>query len=361
MGKKSTTMPDKTLLNKTSSKRNGKIDLLKFLFAVTIAIYHFNCSADYPHEIFNSAYIAVEFFFIVSGYFMAKSLSKFDSRSDTNVIKESLVFIKKKYFSFFKYHVFMFIVTVVLWIPYFDFSLKEWLIKLMKAVPNFFLLKMFGFNSSPWLMAEWYLSSMMIVMFILAPVMIKHRKLYSCYFAPVLSLALICFVFGKHQTLNTFADKKDIVWLGNLRAFAEISAGCIVYEVSKTGIIEKLSRKLLIATECICYLVAFTYLFRTLDRTLEPSVLIILTAGITISVSEKASLAFLNNKFIYFLGKLSLSIYLCHSIVRYCSTKNEWTHGGYFSHMAFFLITTFLLSLACLFISDWISKIISKK
>ncbi len=96
-----------------SSPRNGKTDLLKFLFAVTVAIYHFNCTTEYKKEIFNSAYMAVEFFFLVSGYFMAKTLSKLENRKDIDVLKESLKFSKKKYMSIFPYHVYAYILTII--------------------------------------------------------------------------------------------------------------------------------------------------------------------------------------------------------------------------------------------------------
>lgn len=112
MGKKAAVRPAVKNSRELGSSRDGKIDLLKFLFAVTVAIYHFNCSADYKREIFNSSYIAVEFFFIVSGYFMARSLGRFDGRTDIDTVKETLLFVKRKYFSFFRYHVFMFIITV---------------------------------------------------------------------------------------------------------------------------------------------------------------------------------------------------------------------------------------------------------
>lgn len=345
----------------TSSKRNGKIDLLKFFFAVSVAVYHFYGYTKFPHAIFNRGYLAVEFFFIVSGYYMSKTLSRIDAKNNADVIKESLLFIKKKYFSFFRYHVFVFILTVALWIPYLNLSIKQWLVKLITAIPNFFLLRMFGFNGSPWLMVEWYLSSMIIVMFLLAPIIIKQRKLYSCFIAPVISTALICFVYKKCSTLNVFEDKANVVWLCNLRAFAEISLGTVVYAVLESGVIEKFSRKLLLTAEAICYLATFTYLYKELDRTMELSILLILVVGVAISLSEKTSVAFLNNKFVYFLGKLSLAVYLCHTIVYHLFTKEQWADLGEKYSLALYLLMVTALSVICLFVSDGTSKLLAKR
>ena len=54
-------------------KRNGIISLWKFLFAIVIAFFH--CSQfyqDIKNPFFPGGYIAVEFFFIVSGFYLAK-------------------------------------------------------------------------------------------------------------------------------------------------------------------------------------------------------------------------------------------------------------------------------------------------
>lgn len=343
------------------SVRNGKIDLFRFLFSVAIAIFHFNCSVKYPNEIFSKAYIAVEFFFLVSGYLMAKSISKLDKQNNIDVVKESLTFMKNKYLSFFPYHIFIVVITVAAWIPYFNLSLTDWAVKVANAIPAFLLLQMFGFNSADWLFPEWYLSAMIIVMFILTPVMIKYRRIYSYYIAPVVSLIAISIVFKYKDTLDVTTAWNGFVCLGLLRAFGEISLGFTIYAVAESGIIEKFNKYFLLLTELICYICIFIYMNKTLNPSIEISILFLFIIAVTISFSPKASCRFLNNKVIYFLGKISLPIYLCHSLVRYYITKNVWTHGGYASYLVFFLIITLVLSLICLLTVDGIKYLISKR
>ena len=43
--------------------RNGKIDLLKFIFSIIVVIYHFNVG-NYHYTLFIKGYVAVEFFFV---------------------------------------------------------------------------------------------------------------------------------------------------------------------------------------------------------------------------------------------------------------------------------------------------------
>lgn len=55
-------------------QRNAMLDITKYVFAVVILFLHANPFVD-GHKIFamNKGYLAVEFFFVVSGYFMMQS------------------------------------------------------------------------------------------------------------------------------------------------------------------------------------------------------------------------------------------------------------------------------------------------
>ena len=56
-----------------NSERNGTIDFFKFIFFVMIMIYHGRIlEPDRDNWIFCDGFIGVEFFFMVSGYMMAK-------------------------------------------------------------------------------------------------------------------------------------------------------------------------------------------------------------------------------------------------------------------------------------------------
>ena len=87
--------------------RNGKIDLLKFLFSIMVIVFHFNKHL-YNYDFCQRGYIAVEFFFVTSGFLFAKSLAKIPYRQET-LFQDSVGFMKKKFFSFFPYHLFFFI------------------------------------------------------------------------------------------------------------------------------------------------------------------------------------------------------------------------------------------------------------
>lgn len=57
-------------------QRNAMLDITKFIFSVAVLLLHANPIVE-GHELFTmrKGYLAVEFFFIVSGYFMMRSIN----------------------------------------------------------------------------------------------------------------------------------------------------------------------------------------------------------------------------------------------------------------------------------------------
>lgn len=51
--------------------RNGELDILRIVFAMTIVFYHFSCFYDI--NLYGNGGIAVEFFFFTTGALMTKS------------------------------------------------------------------------------------------------------------------------------------------------------------------------------------------------------------------------------------------------------------------------------------------------
>jgi len=63
---------------KHKSQRNGLIELYRFLFALWVVWYH--SYFILKNQYFNHGYIAVEFFFILSGFYLLKSIEKYNEK-----------------------------------------------------------------------------------------------------------------------------------------------------------------------------------------------------------------------------------------------------------------------------------------
>lgn len=63
----------------TRISRNGLLELYRFLFSMWVVYYH--GFFVFKNQWFSHGYIAVEFFFILSGFYFIKSMNKFDGQS----------------------------------------------------------------------------------------------------------------------------------------------------------------------------------------------------------------------------------------------------------------------------------------
>ena len=343
-------------------ERNGKIDFLKFIMSFAVITYHFGNAVKYENEWFQKGYMAVEFFFIVSGYLFAKSLEKYRNIDDGRIISSSLSFMGKKYVGLLPYHIFMCIATFIV------FGIqKGWDAAMVLArIPDLLLIGMGGIHNMSEAGHEWYISAMLIVMFVLTPVMIKYREVFSKYIAPVLVLLVFGYITQNNNSLDLVYTWNGTVYLGILRALAEISLGVICYEVSQSGIIEKAKGLPLRIAEVMAYVLFIVYMWggfcKDYDSSVEFTLVLVIAVGITLSFSDKTSIRLLNNKFVHFLGKLSLPIYLNHIYIRQLLIgqllpQEDWQYG-YLPHLGIYILLVLGASLLCMVTMDNVLKLI---
>ncbi len=348
----------KTTTKIVPSVKNGKIELFRFICAIIIAIYHFNFSIEYKSEKFTKGYLAVEFFFIVTGYLMAKSLSKYTDDPDNkfDLFDTSLKYVAKKISSFYCFYIAAIIITSAAWIPYFKLPVKEYFFKLFDAVPTFLLLQMVGFKTADWYVPIWYLSAMVIVTIILTPILLKFPKSYSLYIGPFISVVLLGFIYVKVGYYNRSIIIKGNPPYGLMRAFAEISIGCTCFYLEKCGYLKKLREKSASVIAIICYILSFVYMYNNYKNDHEFLSIILITVASIITFHNKNTFTFLNNRFVYFLGKLSLPIFLVHSVSRYTIPKWIPQFSHYSLYMMLYLVATIILSIVCYYMGLGIKK-----
>lgn len=88
-----------------SKGRSGELDFWKFIFSLVIVIRHSEylpTTIEYPY--FRGGSIFVEFFFITSGYLMAKSAER--KENTKSLVEETSSFLRKKITAFYPYLIF---------------------------------------------------------------------------------------------------------------------------------------------------------------------------------------------------------------------------------------------------------------
>lgn len=294
----------------TNSKHNGKISFWKFMFSLMIVGLHLGFSHINENNRFAAGSIAVEFFFLVSGYLFAKKSLTLKTEN-REVGKETFNFIIDKIKKFLPYIVF-------LWIISWPFSILIDKYTLLDFKNAFFNLIYFPIRNNPVYDIHgitWYISAMIIVEFILYPFLLKFKKNFVYIVSPIIIYFVGGYIFIKYGNIAAPWVMDTFCYKGILRALFGINLGMLLYIINSR--LEKInltsfSKFILTIIEILGYSSIFL-LVNKIDahNKFDALIIIIFSICILISFSNKAYLTnFCNNKFFYYLEKLSLPIYI---------------------------------------------------
>ncbi len=324
------------------NKRNYKMDFLKFLFTLIVILSHSRAIADEIPEIFDrfhwnaGGHIGVEFFFIVSGYYMTFSYWK-KQHEPTLCVEDTAKYIGNKIKRFVQpYLVSFFMLFVVTWTyktiiakgiePTFEIISVGMRKTLYYCIPEILGVYMTGIMDKRYTYNQptWYISSMILVMIPLYYMLCKNYKFTAKLFAPVVALLLLGWRFNHADTIgygdwNTF---NGFVYTGVIRAFGGICFGIVCYEI--TAFIKKIqyttvAKILWTGLEFYGWFAVIRFILASKEKNANSVFILILimTLLIALSASDITYIGVLFKGRVWrILGSASLYMYLNHYMGR---------------------------------------------
>lgn len=322
-------------MKKYSSGING----LRGICALIIVLFHFELYYSFGKiKIFSAGYIAVEFFFILSGFLIYKS---FNEKNKDNIANAVSGKIKKMYPAYLIALIMLISVYVIKW---YGFNYLNWI----KQEPNnfnfiseLFMVQTTGVTNFNYINGPaWYVSSLVInTIFIMG--ILKIFKKFSKHIFLVLSLSIYTYFY-----INDFSMSPNYLIFGFvssalLRGLAGMSLGCFIYYITDkfSSSISKMNDKVYNIIQIALFaLFMGLLLFRTPSRL---NYLIFIPSTLLISLmfcKEGIIDRILSCKLFKYLGIISFEIYIfqspCSNII------NCW-----FSNMKQPFVTIFYLFL----------------
>lgn len=309
------------------TQRNGKIDLLRFFFCMGVIILHIEVvlyDGMKSWGIFSlghRGYIGVEFFFLVSGWLLAKKLTQLDcTPCDLETLGgETYRFLWNKLRPIIPYHVVFGICMIVLWsVCYSGQTLARIIVD---RVPSLFFLHRIGIGGTTpkdVLGIEWYIFSMLLCMSFLYPLGRRFGKSFRCL-APITGLLVCGSLIIKTGYFWNVDQIVGFTYKCNWRALGELLIGIGCYEVTCTinkKTFTRIGRIGLKVLEVVCCLLGMYYAFSVLPDRYDMYAMCLLAVGVSISFSEKGFAAkskLFNNEFCVLLGKLSMPIFVAQA------------------------------------------------
>ncbi len=302
-------------MSEAKGKRIGEMEFWRFIFSVIIVFHHSRRLVGNGNALFFNGAYAVEFFFILSGYLLMQSIDRMKNTTGS-IGKDTALFIKKKYLSLCPDLFISWILGAAVTIGACGYTFAEAGKLLTGGIWEMGLLHMGGLNPAGLNSAVWYLSSMLIAMAILYPILRKYKNGGRLVLIPLAVVLIFGYLYGEFGSLRVPFGWTGFTFRGNLRAIADLGLGVICYQATQKFAALPLNtpaKALLTVGKYGCFAALIAYMAGEQDNRTDFFLLIIIALAILLTFSRQTlGQQLFNNKFVTFLGKFSLPLYLSH-------------------------------------------------
>ena len=323
------------------SKRNGEIDLLRFVFALFIVCYHFNL--DFQYGLFVHGYIGVEFFFVVTGFLMARHAKQLNltGAAPDLVAEETWRYLLNKVRSFYAYY----LCAILVQVPVRSILVNHTgpfriVYEALRSLPTLTLsfMGLMRTDTGLYVSNTWFLSSMLIVILLLYPLLLRQFKYATALVFPLLSLFLLGYLYANQGVIGLSGAWMGFAYFGVLRAAAEMALGASLFQLSCCNAFaqspllhpDRLPGRLLLTLfkyGCYAVVLAFgvgSFLGHPFEQGFDLHALFFCALGVLLSFSD-VGFRIPDCGLTRRLGRLSLPIFIFHGFIR----KTCWEAIGH--------------------------------
>lgn len=299
---------------KNENNRVLPIEALRFLLMLVVCIWHFNSGMTLMHH----GYLAVDFFFILSGFFLYQSATKKGAKSSLDYTLNKI----KRYYP----------ETIVVLLPLLIISWPRVLEEPHRLVNDLFFVTSSSVFGGGWNAPLWFLHIMILAGTILYPLVKNWAKISIPVILPCI------FLFAMTCLLNYGGGKLEIYGIigpfdcSLLRGLSEMSFGILTaafwQRKSENVLNHKYGTALLNAISILC---SFAFILLTIIQPCYDRYILIIAFFVIIGCSVRVSIlsSIFKSQIWGKLGSLSFELYLVHFaimkvLVRYLGQGHDW-------------------------------------
>lgn len=305
----------------TKMSRNYAIDFWRLIFSVIIVILHsvfFLPKGDAP--LMGGGYLAVEFFAILSGYFMMIKIDKRNS-SPEKAGEQALLFSLRKYKLSFPLIFLSCGIYYIVFLFQNHFTVKKIIGVMTYSISEFFQIQMSGVYYEGFINKPlWYVSAMLLGGLLLSYLAIKHCDFFKNIFIILFPLFVYGYIIMTYGQIDVWT-KFHFILIGVPRVMAGMCIGAVCYNVVKkveTSDFEftRLGKLLLTLTEFFLYIGVITAFQLAPRSKMDFPLILLLAAACTITLSQRSnSPGIFKYKIFRYCGGLSSALFFGHWMI----------------------------------------------
>lgn len=313
--------------------KNYQIEFWRYFFTCVICMLHFEAAyfTDGSQPVFKCGYLGVEFFFILSGFFLMKHLDK----KEENAIGYTIGRIQRLYPNLVLSWIFL-----ICNIAYFNhYSFTDILREIKLHVWEYLLMNITGITWDILNGPTWYLSALIIAGYFVYWVAKWNRKAFLECIAPLIIILVYFWYIPMGEGLDYHLHIGRIFYAGIERAFGGLCIGCITYKLSNYLISKNLRGGIFTLIECAVIVAILDVVFYGEKNSGNFLVLLAFPILIVIEYNGLSYLSkLLNRKIFGFLGKSCMSIYVNQVFIIGIFQRYFARHKGFFQDGILFLL-----------------------
>lgn len=295
----------------TMIRRYDVLNGWKGVFAIFIIMLHFEGLFMQRQKYFETGYLTVDGFFMISGFLLGLSLLK-------NADKEnnSLLLTWKKAKNIYPAYIYSMGLMLVLYIcsPSVQARIPiapDALVGELTMMQSSGIFRFMMING-----VDWYVSSLIIASFLVLSLVNIFKSNYYRFIAPLLIILIYSWVMQKQGNLDIHGQMYGVLTGGVLRAFAALSIGLLIYKTLEHVQSKLINAKLVNFIEILMTIWLFSLLIAKQHGPsnfliLIPLSILIFCATLEVGIVSQV----LKLKLFQFFGNLSLMLFLTHFFV----------------------------------------------
>ena len=196
---------------------NGNIELLRYLFTIAVAVMHVWYVFYGSTYFMEGAYLAVDFFFVLSGFYLAKKISSTHESAWRYTISR------------YAKIAFVYISAIVVDCILSSNSVVDFSRTTLRAIPDMLALQSSGFFYPTINVIVWYISAMLIVGFFIVTLINLNERFFKSMLAPLFIIAGYSIVYYYFGCLDVTTNHTGYMFPISL--FRALSGMCLGYVV----------------------------------------------------------------------------------------------------------------------------------
>ncbi len=284
-----------------SKEKNIQIEFLRIFFSIVIILYHFGQITT-----LRQGYIAVEFFFLLSGFLLAR-----EAEDNLTSAKEYTMRKLRKIYPAYLLNVVLFFIIAAA----FHFYKQEYeriVTDLMDAIPEVFMLQGLGIFSGSLNYPMWYLAVLIPGGYLVYWGLNKAGRIYTEIIAPVSVVVILAFLFHKNGDSIEVWGNYGGLYIPMLRGIADLNLGIIIYHMVEVLKFQNICRKKRMGEwiKAVCFLGVCTCII--FHSAIDKYAFLFLS-GLIGSCFLWGKTA--KSRWYFYMADLTMYTYMCHALV----------------------------------------------